>query len=55
MIVSEKLYKNLSDYIQYYLQKDLKLIKKEIISTEKMRNSDNYNNDYAHSVFRKNF
>ena len=35
MIVSEKLHQNISDYIQFLFNKDLNLIKKGIISSEK--------------------
>ena len=38
-----------------YPKKYLNLIKKGIISIEKMVNSGNYNNDYAHSFFGKDF
>ena len=31
------------------------MIKKKIISSEKMKNSGNYINDYAHSFFGKDF
>ena len=55
IIVSEKSHQNLSDYMQFLLKKGLNSIKKGIISTEKMRNSSNYNNDYAHSLFGKDF
>ena len=55
MIESAKAHQNILEYILFYLKKKSNLIKKWIISSEKMRNSDNYNNDYAHSVFRKNF
>ena len=34
-----------------YSKKDLNLIKKGIVSGEKMRISGNYNYDYAHSFF----
>ena len=42
MIASEKSHQKLSDYIQFLLKKDLNLIKKGIMSSEKMRNSGNY-------------
>ena len=37
--------------IRFYSKIDLKLIKKQIFSCEKMRNSGNYIYDYAHSFF----
>ena len=49
MIVSEKSYQNLSDYIQF---KKMNLMTKGISSGEKIRNSGNYNYDYAHSFFQ---
>ena len=55
MIVSEKPHKNLSDYIPFLLKKNLHLILNGIISSEKMRNSGNYNCNYAHSFFGKEF
>ena len=55
MIVSEKSHQNLSDYIQFLVQKDLNLFKNEIISCEKMRNTGNYIYDYTHSFFGKDF
>ena len=39
----------------FYSKKDLNLIKKRIISSEKMGNSDDYIYDYAHSFFGKDF
>ena len=39
----------------FYLKKDLNLIKKGIISSEKMMNSCNYTYDYAHSFFGTDF
>ena len=55
MIISEKSYQNLSDYIQFLLKKLLEFNKKGIISSEKIRNSDDYVYNYAHSFFRKDF
>ena len=55
MIISEKPYQNLSEYIQFLFKKIFELNKKGIISGEKMRNSGNYNYDYAHSFFGKDF
>ena len=43
MIVSEKSHQNLSEYIQFLINKHLYSIKKRTISSEKMRNSGNYN------------
>ena len=53
MIASEKSHQNLSDYIQpvINLKNDLKLIKKLIFSSEKMRNSGNCIYDYAPCFF----
>ena len=42
MIVLEKPHQNLSEYNQYLFKKDLNLVKKWIISSEKMRNLGNY-------------
>ena len=39
MIASEKSHQNLSDNIQFLLKKDFNLIRKDIISSEKIRNS----------------
>ena len=39
----------------FYIKKYFNLIRKGIISSEKMRNSGNYNYDYAHSFFGKDF
>ena len=48
MIVSEKSHQNLSDYIHFLFKKIyINVIKKEIISVEKMRNSGNFNYYYA--------
>ena len=55
MIVSEKLHQNNQTISSFYLKKNLNLIKKGIISSEKLRNSCNYIYDYAHSVFGKDF
>ena len=54
MIVSEKSHQNLSDKIyQFLFKKKFELNKKGIISSEKKRNSGNYNYYYAHSFFGK--
>ena len=55
MSVSEKSLQNLSDYIQFYSKKDLNFIKKGIFDSEEMRNWGNFNNDYVHSFFGKDF
>ena len=55
MILSEKTHQNLSEYSQFLFKKKLNLVKKDIISSEKIRNSGNYNYDYAHSFFGKDF
>ena len=47
-----KIYQTIS---RFYLKKDLHLILKGIISSEKMRNSGNYNCNYAHSFFDRIF
>ena len=39
----------------FYLKKKMNLIKKGIISKEKMRYSGNYIYDYAHSLFGDDF
>ena len=53
MIVSEKSNQNISDYIQLLFTKRLEDNKKQIDSSEKMRNSSNCIYDYAHSFFRE--
>ena len=56
MIVSEKSHQNLSGYIQFLFKKIFEFNKKEgIISSEKVRNSGNYNCDHTHSFFGKDF
>ena len=56
MTVSEKLQQNLSDCIQYLLKNIyLNTIKKRIISCDKMRNSGNYNCNYAPLFLGKDF
>ena len=55
MILLEKSHQNLSDYIKYSFKKIFKVIKKGIISGEKIKNSGNYNYNYAHSFFGKDF
>ena len=51
MIVSEKSYQKLSEYVQFLVKKDLNLMKKGIIYGEKVRKSGNYICDYANSFF----
>ena len=41
--------------MQYLLKKKFEVNKKGIITSEQMRNSGNYINDYAHSFFREHF
>ena len=50
MMASEKLNQNLSDYNQFLLKKRFEDNKKQIFSSEKMRNSGNCVYDYAHSL-----
>ena len=38
-----------------FIQTKIFILKKRITSSEKMRNSGNYNNSYDHSFFGKNF
>ena len=52
MVILEKLHQNLSDDIQFCSKNDLNLIRKGIISSEKMRNSVNVTYDYATSSWR---
>ena len=52
MILSEKPHQNLSEYIHFF---KMEFSKKEVISSEQIRNSGNYNYDYAHSLFGKDF
>ena len=42
-------------YNQFLFKFFFNLIKKRIISSEKMRNSGYYNYNYAHSFFEQNF
>ena len=55
MIVSDKLNQNISDYIQFSFEKIFQFNKKISIPSEKMKNSSNYNQNYAHSFFGKDF
>ena len=54
MIVLEKSHQNLSDYIQFSFI-FFYLTKEGIIFSEKIRNSCNYNYDYAHSFLERIF
>ena len=47
----QKSHQNLSGYIQFLFFLKLNIIQKMIISSENMKNSDNYN--YGHSFFGK--
>ena len=51
----KKSHHNLSHYIQFLFKKIFEFNKNAIIANEKMRNSGNYNYDYAHSFFGKDF
>ena len=56
MIATEISHQNISEYIQFLLnKKDLNLIKTGITTSEKIINSGNYNYDYVHSFFGKDF
>ena len=55
MIVSEKSHQNLSMYVQFLLKENLMLIKIDMFSGGKMRNSGNCIYDYAHSFFGEDF
>ena len=57
MIPSEKSRQNLSDYNQLLFKKrfEINIKKKQIVSSEKMRNSGNSIYDYAHSFFGEDF
>ena len=56
MIASENSYQNLSNYNQFLTKKRFEVNKKkQIFSSEKIRNSDNYTYDYAHPFFREEF
>ena len=55
MIASEKSHQNLSDYNQFLFKKRFEVIKKQIFSGEKMRNSGKCIYDYAHSFFLVDF
>ena len=52
---SETSHQNLSDYNQFLFKKRFEVNKKQIFSSDKMRNSDNCIHDYAHSFFREDF
>ena len=41
--------------ISFYLKRYFKLVKKQIFSNEKMKNSGNFIYDSAHSFFREDF
>ena len=47
MIASETSYQNISDYNQFLFKKSFKVNKKQMFSSEKMRNSDDYIYNYA--------
>ena len=49
-MLSENQFQNLSNYVKI-LSNFLNLIKKVIISSDKMRNSGNYDDDYVYSFF----
>ena len=55
MVVSDKPDKKKSDYIHYLFKNSFKFNEKRIISSGKIRNSGNYNYDYFHSFFGKDF
>ena len=55
MISSEKSHTNLSDYNQFLFKKRFEVNKKQIFSSEKMGNSGNCINAYAHSFFGGDF
>ena len=55
MIVSEKSHQNLSDYNQFLFEKRFGVNKKQIFSSEKMRNSGNCIYDYCPSFFGEDF
>ena len=55
MIASEKTQHNLSDSNHFLLKKRFDVKEKQIFPSEKLRNSGNYNYDYAHSFFGKGF
>ena len=56
MVVSEKSHQNPSEYIQFLFKIRFEFIKKVIIFSEKMRNSDEHIYEYACSfVLRKGF
>ena len=52
MIVSEKSYQNLPEYIQFSFKKRFELNQKRLFLEKK---SGNYNYDYTHSFFGKDF
>ena len=51
--IGKKSYRNLLDYIQFLFKNDLRLIKKQIFSSQKIENLGNSIHDYAHSFFRE--
>ena len=55
MIASEKSHQKLSVYNPFAFKKRFEVNKKQNFSSETMRNSDNYIQDYAHSFFGEDF
>ena len=55
IFASEKPHQNLSDYNQLLIKTNFRLIKKQIFSSEKLRNSGNCIYDYAHSFYGEDF
>ena len=55
MISSKKSHQNISDYNHFLFKKRFKVDKKQIFSSEIMRNSGKSINDYAHSIFGEYF
>ena len=53
--IEKKKHQNLSDETNFYLKIVLKLLKTQIFSREKIRNSGNCIYDYAHSFFGEDF
>ena len=55
MTASGKSHKYLSDYNQFVFKKRFEFNKKQIISSEKIKNSGNCIYDYVHSFFGEDF
>ena len=55
MVASEKSHRNLSEDNQSLFKKRFEVNEKQILPTEKMKNSGNCVYDYTHSFFEEDF